>query len=82
MRDEVASLQSMTSATLTVEELRMKVEENINVVVQRATELSCKERREVEGEINAPVIQTLIEKISDSTNPEKLCSMDGVWYVK
>lgn len=56
--------------------LRDLVNQNVQLCLHRAKVLSCKTERELSGERNEPLYQSVIDLISNATNPLKLAQMD------
>jgi phosphatidylinositol kinase/protein kinase (PI-3 family) len=70
VRDELSAWQKMT--TISPQEFHDKVNQNVQIIVSRAEELSCrKEREAASGEVLTPVTQPLLDLISAATNPQK-----------
>jgi transformation/transcription domain-associated protein len=77
IRDELLAWQNVVrkSATTNTARIRDLVNQNVRLILTRTQTLSCKSERE-HGEKTEPLFQTVLDLISQATNPLKLAQMD------
>ncbi|CAG8494359.1 1120_t:CDS:10, partial [Paraglomus occultum] len=80
VRDEVAAWFFMNQKQCTEVQLKQKITTNVNVIVQRARELSCKDVREKPPKDPKVIVNHgILELIAKATNPQNLAGMDFTW---
>jgi transformation/transcription domain-associated protein len=62
------------------QEIRVRIAQNVDLVLKRAQTLSCIKERENAQDLQTPVNQTLLDLISCAVNPQKLAQMDAHWH--
>ena len=77
VRDELVSWQNATKRTALQEhQLRDSVRSNVDLLLRRAQGIACKSDREKGQASVIPANQTLLDLISQASNPLKLAQMD------
>jgi transformation/transcription domain-associated protein len=78
IRDELMSWQNIIRKPTVGSSARLRelVNANVRLCVHRAQVLSCKSERENSSEKPEPLFQSVIDLISQATNPLKLAQMD------
>ncbi|KAI9139518.1 hypothetical protein BKA69DRAFT_1040037 [Paraphysoderma sedebokerense] len=80
IRDELISWTSITQKPIIQEKaLREKITQNVENVSRRADALACKMDYDKAVESLIPANQTVLDLISQATNPQKLAMMDVNW---
>lgn len=80
VRDELIVWHNLNQKNLDAAVLRDKVSQNVELIMRRAQILSCKaERENAEGSAVTPANQTILDLISQATNPQKIAQMDSTW---
>jgi transformation/transcription domain-associated protein len=78
IRDELMTWQSVIRKPMSGNNSRIRelVNQNVRMILNRAQVLSCKTEREQTGDKVEPMYQTILDLISQATNPLKLAQMD------
>jgi transformation/transcription domain-associated protein len=78
VRDELMAWQNVVrkSANTNTARIRDLVNQNVRLILTRAQTLSCKAERDHATEKLEPLFQTVLDLVSQATNPLKLAQMD------
>ncbi|KAG9303929.1 hypothetical protein G9A89_005839 [Geosiphon pyriformis] len=81
VRDELITWHYVSHKPVNEPQLRQKVAQNVDAIVEKAERLGCKDETDREKSLanKAPLIQPALEIISHATNPQNLAAMDVTW---
>ncbi|KAK3822766.1 MAG: hypothetical protein J3Q66DRAFT_279230 [Benniella sp.] len=79
IRDELVSWFTAGMKTVTEQNLGERVSSTVDQVLKRTSLLSCKPEREKGRGGNIPANQTILDLISQASNPLKYAQMDCTW---
>ena len=80
IRDELTAFQNtVRKPPLVTSRLRELVSQNTRLIINRAQTLGCKNERDNLTDRSEPLNQTVLDLISQATNPLKLAQMEALF---
>ncbi|CAO3681372.1 unnamed protein product [Umbelopsis ramanniana] len=79
IRDELVTWHTMNHRPITDTQLRERITTNVFQILKRTQFLSCRTERDKAVHANKPANQSIIDLISQASNPQKMAQMECTW---